>query len=54
MPALRPVNIGMSVNLGAIHVELTPADLQEMEAELSRIKMHGGRMSAKYRVEVEE
>ncbi|WP_438006854.1 aldo/keto reductase [Sorangium sp. So ce321] len=41
-------------NLGAIHVELTPADLQEMEAELSKIEVHGGRMSAKYMVEVEE
>ncbi len=41
-------------NLGAIHVELTPADLQELEAELSGIEVHGGRMSAKYMVEVEE
>ena len=41
-------------NLGAIHVELTPADLQEIEDGLSRITVHGGRMSAKYMAEVEE
>ena len=41
-------------NLGAVRVELTPPDLQEMETELSRIKVHGGRMSTKYMVEVEE
>lgn len=33
-------------NLGAIDVELTPADLREMEAELSKIAVHGGRMCA--------
>jgi len=33
-------------NLGAIRVELTPADVQEMEAAFSKIKVHGGRMSA--------
>jgi aryl-alcohol dehydrogenase-like predicted oxidoreductase len=41
-------------NLGAIQVELTPAELQEMEAKLANIKVHGGRMSAKYMVEVEQ
>lgn len=41
-------------NLGAIRVELTPADLQEIEGELSKITVHGGRMSAKYMAEVEE
>jgi aryl-alcohol dehydrogenase-like predicted oxidoreductase len=40
-------------NLGAIRVELTPADLQQMETELSTIKVHGGRMSEMYMVEVE-
>jgi len=33
---------------------LTPADLQEIDTELSKIKVHGGRMSAKCMVEVEE
>ena len=41
-------------NLGATQVELTPADLKEIDGELSRIEVHGGRMSAKYMVEVEE
>jgi aryl-alcohol dehydrogenase-like predicted oxidoreductase len=41
-------------NLGAIHVELTPTDLHEIDGELAKIKIHGGRMSAKYMVEVEE
>jgi hypothetical protein len=31
--------------LGAIHVELTPADLREIDAALSEIKVHGGRMN---------
>jgi len=41
-------------NLGATRVDLTPADLQEIQRELSKITVHGGRMSAKYMVEVEE
>ena len=32
-------------NLQAIHVELTPADLAEIEGALSKIKVHGGRMN---------
>jgi aryl-alcohol dehydrogenase-like predicted oxidoreductase len=40
-------------NLGAIQVDLTLADLQEIQTELAKIKVHGGRMSAKYMVEVE-
>ena len=41
-------------NLGGSRVELTPSDLKEIDGELSKIKVHGGRMSAKYMVEVEE
>jgi len=33
-------------NLGAIDVLLTPADLREMDAALSKIRVHGGRMNA--------
>lgn len=33
-------------NLGAIHVQLTPADLREIDAALSTIEVHGGRMNA--------
>jgi aryl-alcohol dehydrogenase-like predicted oxidoreductase len=32
-------------NLGAIKVELTPADLRELDEVLSRITVHGGRMN---------
>jgi aryl-alcohol dehydrogenase-like predicted oxidoreductase len=35
----------MKENLGAVHVELTPADLREIENALSAIKVHGGRMN---------
>ena len=53
IPGTRRVD-HLEENLGAIQVELTPADLQEMNAELSKIKVHGGRMAAKYMAEVEE
>jgi len=33
-------------NLQAIHVQLTPADLGEIESALSKITVHGGRMNA--------
>jgi aryl-alcohol dehydrogenase-like predicted oxidoreductase len=32
-------------NLGAIHVQITAADLLEIDAALSEIKVHGGRMN---------
>ena len=32
-------------NLGAIDVQLTPADLREIDATLSAIQVHGGRMN---------
>ncbi len=32
-------------NLGAINVQLTPADLGEIDAALAQIKVHGGRMN---------
>jgi len=32
----------------SIDVQLTPADLREIEAGFSKIKVHGGRMSEKY------
>jgi aryl-alcohol dehydrogenase-like predicted oxidoreductase len=35
----------LNENLGAINVQLTPADLSEIETELSKIKVHGGRMN---------
>ena len=35
----------LNENLGAINVQLTPADLREIETAFSRITVHGGRMS---------
>ena len=32
-------------NLGAIHIQLTPADLREMDAAFSKVTVHGGRMN---------
>jgi aryl-alcohol dehydrogenase-like predicted oxidoreductase len=53
IPGTRRVD-HLDENLGALHVELTPADLRWMDGELSKIQVHGGRMSAKYLAEVEE
>ncbi|MFZ0064401.1 MAG: aldo/keto reductase [Pyrinomonadaceae bacterium] len=35
----------LNENLGAIKIQLTPADLSELETEFSKIKVHGGRMN---------
>ena len=35
----------LSENLGGITVQLTPSDLREIDAAISRIKVHGGRMN---------
>jgi aryl-alcohol dehydrogenase-like predicted oxidoreductase len=35
----------LNENLGATNVQLTAADLRDMEAALSKIKVHGGRMN---------
>jgi diketogulonate reductase-like aldo/keto reductase len=37
-------------NMGALNVQLTPADLREIETAFSRIEIYGGRMDAKQRV----
>jgi aryl-alcohol dehydrogenase-like predicted oxidoreductase len=44
----------LNENLGAINVQLTPADLREIETAFSKIKVHGGRMSEKYMREVDQ
>ena len=33
-------------NFGAVNVQLTPADLREIETGFSRIEIYGGRMDA--------
>jgi aryl-alcohol dehydrogenase-like predicted oxidoreductase len=35
----------LSENLGAINIELTPADMREIETALSKVTVHGGRMN---------
>ncbi|HEY5812475.1 MAG TPA: aldo/keto reductase [Terrimicrobiaceae bacterium] len=53
IPGTRNID-HLEENLGAINVELTPADLREIETAFSKIKVHGGRMSEKYMREVEQ
>jgi len=44
----------LTENLGAVHVELTPADLREIETASSAIKVHGGRMNEEQMKAVDE
>ena len=44
IPGTRNVN-HLSENLGAINVQLTAADLREIDTAFSKIKVHGGRMN---------
>jgi aryl-alcohol dehydrogenase-like predicted oxidoreductase len=52
IPGTRNVD-HLNENLGAVNVQLTSADLREIETAFSEIKVHGGRMSEKYMQEVE-
>jgi diketogulonate reductase-like aldo/keto reductase len=42
----------LSENMGAVNVQLTPADLREIETEFSRIDIYGGRMDAKQMAQI--
>ena len=44
IPGTRNVN-HLGENLGTVSVQLAPADLREMNAALSKISVHGGRMN---------
>jgi aryl-alcohol dehydrogenase-like predicted oxidoreductase len=44
IPGTRNIN-HLNENLGSINVQLTPADLREIEIAFSQIKVHGGRMN---------
>jgi aryl-alcohol dehydrogenase-like predicted oxidoreductase len=44
IPGTRNVD-HLNENLGAVNVDLTPADLREVETALSEITVHGGRMN---------
>ena len=35
----------LNENLGALKVQLTPADLSELQTEFTKLKVHGGRMN---------
>jgi aryl-alcohol dehydrogenase-like predicted oxidoreductase len=43
----------LNENSGAAHVQLTPADLGELEAAFAKITVHGGRMSEKHMRDVD-
>mgnify|MGYP003405069880 CR=1 FL=1 len=43
----------LNENLAAINVQLTPAELREIETTFSRIEVHGGRMSEKHMRDVD-
>jgi len=53
IPGTRNID-HLEENLGAINVQLTAADLHDIETAFSKIKVHGGRMSEKYMQEVEQ
>jgi len=44
IPGTRNID-HLNENLGAINVQLTPADLREIDSVASKIKVHGGRMN---------
>lgn len=44
IPGTRNVN-HLAENVGAIHVELTTADLRELDTAFLQVKVHGGRMN---------
>ena len=44
IPGTRNID-HLNENLGAINVQLTPADLREIDTAVSKIKVHGGRMN---------
>ena len=44
IPGTRSVD-HLHENLRAVDVQLTPADLREIETALSKIEVHGGRMN---------
>jgi aryl-alcohol dehydrogenase-like predicted oxidoreductase len=44
IPGTRNID-HLNENLGAINVQLMPADLREIDTAVSKIKVHGGRMN---------
>ncbi|PHM09974.1 aldo/keto reductase [Nostoc sp. 'Peltigera malacea cyanobiont' DB3992] len=52
IPGTRNLN-HLEENMGAINVELTPADIRELEAAFAKIKVHGGRLNEMHRQIIE-
>ena len=46
IPGTRNID-HLNENFGAINVQLTPADLREIDTAVSKIKVHGDRMNEK-------
>jgi hypothetical protein len=44
----------LNENLEAVNVQLTPADLREIETAFSNIKVNGGRMGEKFMRDVDQ
>jgi len=44
IPGTRNID-HLNENLGAINVQLTPADLREIDIAVTKIKVHGGRIN---------
>ncbi len=44
IPGTRNID-HLNENLGGIAVQLTPTDLREIDAAISKVKVHGGRMN---------
>ena len=44
IPGTRNID-HLKENLGSLNVQLTPADLSELETEFAKLKVHGGRMN---------
>jgi aryl-alcohol dehydrogenase-like predicted oxidoreductase len=53
IPGTRSVD-HLHENLRAIDVQLTPADLREIETALSKIEVHGGRMNEERMMAVDQ
>ena len=41
-------------NMGAVNVQLTPADLREIETGLARLEIYGGRMDARQMAQINQ
>ena len=53
IPGTRNID-HLNENLGAINIQLTPAELRELETNFSKVKVHGGRMNEIHMQSVEQ